>query len=221
MSCHSDLVRIKSKDLRIKRIELMSTDTGSHSHSGVQNPKAPQVASLYPQKPSPSKNKPEPSNISLQASCHTFTVILRPFPIKCFPCGSACKESACSVGDLGLTPGLGRSPGEGKGYPLQYSGLENSMDCIFHGDSFTFIFLSNSSGCEVVWGAAGVTFTAPTNQGEVTLDWGAGEWHKNILRSSRSWKLTPVYLPGESHGQRSLARYSPWGCPESDTTEAT
>ena len=47
-----------------------------------------------------------------------------------FPCGSAGKESACSVGDLGSFPGLGRSPGEGKGYPLQYSGLENSMDCM-------------------------------------------------------------------------------------------
>ena len=45
-----------------------------------------------------------------------------------FPCGSASKESACNVGDLGLIPGLGRSPGEGKDYPLQYSGLENSMD---------------------------------------------------------------------------------------------
>ena len=50
-----------------------------------------------------------------------------------FPCGSAGKESACNAGDLGSTPGLGRSPGEGKGYPLQYSGLENSMDCIDHG----------------------------------------------------------------------------------------
>ena len=49
-----------------------------------------------------------------------------------FPCGSAGKESACNVGDLGLVPGLGRSPGEGKGYPLQYSSLENSMDCIVH-----------------------------------------------------------------------------------------
>ena len=49
-----------------------------------------------------------------------------------FPCGSAGKESACNAGDLGLIPGLGRSPGEGKGYPLQYSGLENSMDCIIH-----------------------------------------------------------------------------------------
>ena len=50
-----------------------------------------------------------------------------------FPCGSADKESACNVGDLGLIPGLGRSPGEGNGYPLQYSGLENSMNCIVMG----------------------------------------------------------------------------------------
>ena len=50
-----------------------------------------------------------------------------------FPCGSAGKESACNAGDLGLIPGLGRSPGEGKGYPLQYSGLENSMDCMTTG----------------------------------------------------------------------------------------
>ena len=50
-----------------------------------------------------------------------------------FSCGSAGKESACSGGDLGLIPGLGTSPGEGKGYLLQYSGLENSMDCIVHG----------------------------------------------------------------------------------------
>ena len=50
-----------------------------------------------------------------------------------FPGGSAGKEYACNAGDLGLVPGLGRSPGEGKGYPLQYSGLENSMDSIVHG----------------------------------------------------------------------------------------
>ena len=50
-----------------------------------------------------------------------------------FPCGSAGKESACNAGDLGSVLGLERSPGEGKGYPLQYSALENSMDCIVHG----------------------------------------------------------------------------------------
>ena len=44
------------------------------------------------------------------------------------PCGSAGKESTSYAGDLGLIPRLGRSPGEGKGYPLQYSGLENSRD---------------------------------------------------------------------------------------------
>ena len=48
-----------------------------------------------------------------------------------FHCGSA-DESARSAGDLGSVPGLGRAPGEGKGYPLQYSGLENSMDCIVY-----------------------------------------------------------------------------------------
>ena len=47
--------------------------------------------------------------------------------------GSVCEESACNVGELGSILGLGRSPEEGKGYPLQYSGLENSMDCIVHG----------------------------------------------------------------------------------------
>ena len=47
-----------------------------------------------------------------------------------FPCGSAAKESACNAGDMGPIPGLGRSPREGNGYPLQYSGLENSKDCI-------------------------------------------------------------------------------------------
>ena len=50
-----------------------------------------------------------------------------------FPCGSAGKESACNAGDLGSTPGLGRSHGERKRYQLQYSSLENSMDCKGHG----------------------------------------------------------------------------------------
>ena len=54
-----------------------------------------------------------------------------PKPKDC-PCGSAGEESACNVGDLGLIPGLGRSPGEQKGHPLQYSGLESSVGCIVH-----------------------------------------------------------------------------------------
>ena len=50
-----------------------------------------------------------------------------------FPGGSAGKESTYNAGDLGTVPGLGRSPGEGKGYPLQHFFLENSMNYIVHG----------------------------------------------------------------------------------------
>ena len=60
-----------------------------------------------------------------------------------FPGGSAGKESACNVGDLGLIPGLGRSLGEGNGYPLQYSGLENSIDFIVHGVAKSWTQLSD------------------------------------------------------------------------------
>ena len=52
--------------------------------------------------------------------------------LESFLCGSASKESACNTGDLGSIPALGRSPGEGKGSLLQYSGLENSMDSPWH-----------------------------------------------------------------------------------------
>ena len=60
-----------------------------------------------------------------------------------FPCGSAGKESAFNTGELGSIPGLGRSHGEGNSDPLQYSGLENSMDCIVHGVAKSRTRLSN------------------------------------------------------------------------------
>ena len=75
-------------------------------------------------------------------------VILKPIIYKIelatFPCGSAGEESTCNAEDLGLIPGLGRFPGEGKGYPLQYSGLENSMDCV-ESDTTEWLSLSSSS----------------------------------------------------------------------------
>ena len=64
-----------------------------------------------------------------------------------FPSGSAGKESVCNAGDLGSMPGLGRSPGEGKSYPLQYSGLENSMDCTVHGVAKSQTRLSDFHSC--------------------------------------------------------------------------
>ena len=74
-----------------------------------------------------------------------------------FPCGSGGKESACNVRDLSSIPGLG-SRGEGKGYPFQYSGLENSTDCIIHGvaksqtglSDFPFTQLSGAKSCFLV-----------------------------------------------------------------------
>ena len=60
-----------------------------------------------------------------------------------FPGGSAGKESTSNVGDLGSIPELGRCPGEGKGYPLQYAGPENSTDCIVHGIAKSRIRLSD------------------------------------------------------------------------------
>ena len=60
-----------------------------------------------------------------------------------FPFGSAGKESTCNARDLGLIHGLGRSLGEGKRYPLQYSGLEISMNCIVHGVAKSWTLLSD------------------------------------------------------------------------------
>ena len=59
----------------------------------------------------------------------------RPLPpsLVASSCPSKSRESTCQAGELGLIPGLGRSPGEGNSYPLQDSGLENSMDCIVQG----------------------------------------------------------------------------------------
>ncbi|CAI9153806.1 unnamed protein product [Rangifer tarandus platyrhynchus] len=109
-----------------------------------------------------------------------------------FPSGLAGKESACNVGDMGSISGLGRSPGEGIGYPLQYSGLENSMD-----------FPGSSDGKVSVY-----------NVGDPGFDPWVGK-----IPWRMKWQPTPVLLPGKSHGQRSLVGYSPLGRYESDTTE--
>ena len=70
---------------------------------------------------------------------------------KGFSGGSAGEESSCNARDLGLIPGLGRSPGEGKGCPLQYSGLENSMDFIVHGVAKSWTRLSNFDFIPIQW----------------------------------------------------------------------
>ena len=66
-----------------------------------------------------------------------------------FPDSSVGKESTCNAGDLGSIPGLGKAPGEGKGYPLQYSCLEHSMDCVVHGVAKSQTQLINFHFCTV------------------------------------------------------------------------
>ena len=84
-----------------------------------------------------------------------FFVLFKYKHLNVFPCGSAGKESACNEGDLGSIPELERSPGEGEGYPLQYSGLENSVDSPWgckESDTTERLSLSLSyGGSEVSW----------------------------------------------------------------------
>ena len=113
-----------------------------------------------------------------------------------FPGSSPGKESTCNAGDPVLIAGSGRSPGEGIDYPLQYP-------C---GSAY------KESACNV--GDLGLIpelkhpLEKGTSPGERAIPW------------RREWLPTPVFLPGKSHGQRSLMGYSSWGRTESDTTEA-
>ena len=116
------------------------------------------------------------------------------------------KESACQSTSSIL--GLGRSPGEGEGCLFQYSGLENSMDCIVHGVSKSRIRLSNfhfhsdkESACQ----------SRRCRRPRFNPWVGKILWRKN-------WQPTPVFLPGKSHGQWNLVCYGPWGHKESGNT---
>ena len=102
-----------------------------------------------------------------------------------FPHSSVGKsESACNAGDPGLIPGSGRSPAEGSVYPLQYSGLENSMDCRVHGVSNSRTQLSNFH------------FQKPIKLGSLMP--GDVSDTVSIPVSGRSWQHIPIFIPGES-----------------------
>ena len=134
-----------------------------------------------------------------------------------FPCGSAGNKSACNVGDLGSIPGLGRCPGEGKGYPLQDSGLENPMDCIVHGVTRSWRRLTDCHFLGFPDGANGKEHSCQCRRRKRC-------WFDPWVRKSpwrRAWQLTAVFLPGESHGQRSLAGCSPRGSQKAGHNLAT
>ena len=108
--------------------------------------------------------------------------------------------------------------GEGNGNPLQYSCLENSMDrgawrATVHGVAKNQAWLSN-------YHSIGLTSEEPACQWRRHKRCGFDPWVRKIPWRKK-WQPTPVFLPGESHGGRSLLGYSPWGHKESDTTKMT
>ena len=106
---------------------------------------------------------------------HDWSNLAHTWPLG-FPVSSASKESTCNAGDPGSIPGSGSSPGDGIGYPLQYSwaSLVAQME-------------KNPLWC---WRP------------------GSDPWVGKIPYR-RAWQPSPVFLPGESHGHRNLAGYSP------------
>ena len=119
------------------------------------------------------------------------------------PCGSAGKEFTYNAADLGLIPGLQRSPGEGEGYPLQYSGLENPTGCIVHEVAKSQTGLSNFHFWLPRWHSGKESACNARHRRPGFDPWvGKIPWR-------RKWHPTPVFLPGESHGWRSLVGYNP------------
>ena len=123
-----------------------------------------------------------------------------------FSCGSAGKESACTAGDLGSIPGLGRSPGERKGYPLQYSGLESSIDWIVCGvtksrtrlSDFSLSLLCHAVKCTLTgtlaWGPEKGS-RGEAKRGELAAGPRTKEWAVGTPRPESSSHLLPTQPP--------------------------
>ena len=127
-----------------------------------------------------------------------------------FPSGSDDEEPACNAGDLGLIPGSGRSPGEGNGYPLQYSCLENSMD--------RWVWWSP------VLGPRGRRMGHDWGTNTLTLSLSHDDYNFKKFEilwdlPNGKWQPTPVFLPGESQGPQSLVGCCLWGHTESDWSD--
>ena len=115
-----------------------------------------------------------------------------------FPCGSVGKESASNLAGLGSIPGLGRSPEEGKGYPLQYSGLENSIDCIVHGVTKSWTQLSELKNKKLYylpgpshWPFYLIITVSLWLRLSFLCRW--GDWHQKVVQRSHYWNWSSIF----------------------------
>ena len=148
-------------------------------------------------------------------------ILFAPSPLSClgFPCGSAGKESTCSGEDLGLIPGLGRSPREGIVYPLQCSLASLVAQMVKNVPAMQETW---------VWFLGWEDLLKEMAIYSNILAWKIpGAWQATVCGVARvghdlamiKWQPTPVFLPGESQGWRSLVGCHL--CKELDTTEVT
>ena len=155
------------------------------------------------------------SFLSISVHTHTHTLVYWGFPG-----GTSGKEPSCQCGkcmkDAGLTPGSGRSPEGGHGNPLQYPCLENPMD---RGPWWAAVYTVTQSWTRLK--------QLNTRTHIHVYDFSVSSVIKNLPvgsisgpgRSPGQGNGNPLQYSPESHRQRSLACYSPWGCKKSDTTQ--
>ena len=111
-----------------------------------------------------------------------------------FPCGSAGRAPACNAGDLGWIPGLGRSPGEKNSYPLQYSGLENSMDCIVHGEATSQTEMRDFHFHHISGSILDPLSSSNNPQDIIT----GGHWFGHCTQVKRGWSKVKVKVSGKN-----------------------
>ena len=192
------------------------------------------------------------SSINLKASWDKDIIYLYTVTISLgFPDSSVGKESTCNAGDPSLIPGSGRCPGEGTGYPLQYSGLENSMDCIVHGVTksqtwlslslFTILYLlylslclaynnSNNLAVMIITKLQWTLYSFWTRHSLKCFAYTRSfDAHSNPLRERRVEKIpwsrkqqsTPAFLPGQFPWTVKPGRLQSMGLQRSDVTGPT
>ena len=123
-----------------------------------------------------------------------------------FSCGSAGKESTCNVRNLGSIRGLGRAPGEGNSYPLQYFGLENSMDCLVHGVTESQTRLNNFH-FHSLWQSGSVPWRL-WGQGVVQMEYDMAAWY--TMTGNWVWCSSKLNLPKYNSSLKYLFSSPKW-----------